>query len=380
MKFRSLLIAALLIFVLSLGSSAMAQDMMQYCGDLSDADCEILMTASQQVPESTNFTMTLDFAVEAEGESIAFDMAASGGYVADMMALESLMFDPEMAQDPNAFFDFMESLTVESLSEMVTTLVNGADAELSITVNVPADISGGAVPESLTVDLWLVDGVGYIDLGAFSFADPSLMGIYGMDLNEIAGFAFSQITDEDLAFGMDAMFEGNPMMDDSSMDMFMDPEFLSEFMSFERLDDSEVNGDAVAVFQADLDYGALFSSEAMGEMMAEAMMEDMPEGVDEEMMMEALAEAFGDSVVTITYYVGLDNGHLYGFAFDAAFDIDAAAMAAAAGEEGVEMDPILVEMSMEFMRSNINAVESIATPDGATVIPLQDLMEGMGGS
>lgn len=375
MKFRALFVAILLILALSL-STVMAQDFTQYCGDLSESDCELLMSASTNMPESSNFTLTADFSITAEGETIAFDIEADGGYVADVAALEGV-FDPEMAKDPMAVMEFMENLTLASLSEMVSTVVNSLDVELSITVNVPAEVSMGAVPESLTIDLWLVDGVGYVDLGAFSFADPSLTGIYGMDLNEVIGFAFSQITEEDFQAGLEMMFEGNPMMDSSGMDMFMDPDFISEFMTMERVEDSEVDGTAVAVFEATIDYGALFASEAFGEVMAEAMMdEEMPEGFDEEMMMESLAEAFGDSTAVVTYYVGIDDGYMYGFTFEADFTIDPAAFEEMSGEESMTTEPIVMTMNMEFMRSNVNAVESISAPEGATIVTLEELMAG----
>lgn len=380
MKFRSWLIASVLVLVLSLGSAALAQDFPVFCGDLSEADCELVQNASMNAPASTNFDLALDFSITAEGETIAFDVTGTGGYVANMEGLMGLVTPMDM-RDPTAFIDFMESLTPELIESLVNGLLDNVNADLMLNINIPADVSGGMVPENLAINLWLIDGIGYVDLAPFSFADPSFDGVYGVDLNEIVPIALTQITQEDLDMIVAQMTAQNPMMSDDAMSRFADPEFVGQFATLTRVEDSTVDGVPVAVFETTIDYAALLSSPEMSEMMMQAFASDPTmEAEEAAAAMEALPQMFANSTLTSTYMIGMDDGYMYGVTVTGDFLLDVMAMAEAMGEEEEMIEPISMSMNMSFMRSNINSVDGIPAPEGATVVPLSELMGSPEGS
>jgi len=376
MKFRSWLIAIVLVFVLSLGSTALAQEFPLFCGDLSEADCALLEEASASLPASTNMDLSLGFSFVAEGETIAFDLSGTGGYVANMDGLMGLV-EPMDMRDPTAFLEFMDSLTPQVIESLVNGLLDNVDADLMLNINVPADVSGGMVPENLAINLWLIDGVGYVDLAPFSFADPSFDGVYGVDLNEIVPIALAQITQEDLDAMVAQMQMQNPMMTDDAMSRFADPAFVGQFATLTRVADSTVDGVAVAVFETDIDYGALLASPEMSDMMMQAFASDpsIP-AEDAEAMMAALPQMFANSTLTSTYMVGIEDGYMYGVTVTGDFLLDMMAVMEAVGETEETMDPISMNFNMSLMRSNINNVDGITVPAGATIVPLSELMGG----
>jgi hypothetical protein len=240
---RKLLISILVVFMLSIGTSVMAQD---ECGGLGEDDCAILGASNEAMTalDAARFASTFDLTLSGEGQSIMLGLTVDGAFSGitgiDVTALDTA--------DTTALFPALGDL------------ISAFDAELFIGLNIPAELAGEIPAEFSGLDLWLVDGVGYLD---FSQIIP-LLGPDGAALTSLGipnGPAGLDFVDTLTNLGM---FLGDSMGDlggDLGMDMGDDsmvPELdFAQYATITRGDD--VDGNAVFVY--DIDFAALAADE-----------------------------------------------------------------------------------------------------------------------
>lgn len=387
---RALLIMFVLLMLLP-GSLLLAQgdtETTAFCGELSEADCALFNTASDELPMSTAFESALSFRVAGGGEDVAFGVTATGGYVIDM----SQQTDAVAGIADTTLLDF----AVSDALTLIEGGINTFDGELLITITP----SAGAVPpmfEEIPLNLWLVDGTGYVDLSPAAIMDPMFDGVFGMNLMEAIRYGLSQVTVGDIADGMSGMG-----MDGDFADAFSDEDspfnqalqnqvqlteaegraFLDEITTLSRLEDTEIDGAAVAVLEISVDTVALFESDVFKRgFELNTADQDLPFTADA--FSAAMTGAFAEAPVTdILVYIGAENRIFYGFEVVTDYQVDVDALAAAFGEETGE-EPIGVvtaATTFSFLRSQVNILERIDLPEGATVITIEELITMMSGA
>lgn len=410
---KFMLLTLLLLLTLGTGVTAYAQrgDMMDdrhgrpvFCGDLSEEDCTLYEELSGGVvPDSTAFDLAVDATIVAEGSTFDFAIDADGAYVYEVEVvrdyLDSIADVPLLEVDTEVLVGFVESG------------INAFDAELGLTIELPAPIAMFLPSETIDLDFWLVDGVAYTDLtpiGALA-EDESIAGVYGIDAFELIRMGLSEVTLGDLFEVMDDAdfddmrrgdFGGN--FQQNFMPAQLNPREIAEFATFTRLEDGDVDGVETAVFETVIDVPALFENRAIRRSVADNLRQQGAD-IDPEALSDALVEALAGSEIVVTEAYGIEDGYLYASSFNMDVVVDPASLEALddsmddMGDMEEEMDdmgmateeamddmdmemeeemPEPIEFSVEaaFTRSDINAVEAITLPDGAQIVPTEDLI------
>jgi hypothetical protein len=178
----------------------------------------------------------------------------------------------------------------------------------------------------------------------------------------------------------------DPALFESYMGGFQHPAFLAEFMTIERVEDTEVNGQQAAVFLYTFDYGAFFQSEVFQNMM-QAQMAAASEISGEELDEEAQAEMeqamammgpmFEDINLELRQVIGLDDKYIHSTTVH--MDWDMTAMMAMIEPDNDSPAPNFV-FDMTITSSDFNAAQEITAPEDATIIPLEAMMSGSASS
>jgi hypothetical protein len=382
---RFVVLALTMSLVLSLAGISYAQDG-DYCLGLGEDDCELYYELAEDasVPSSSAFEMAIGIdAVVQEGDNEPEEMAMSfglnGAYVVDEATIEEafeVFSDVDLLDaSPRAFLDLFRGTFA------------GFDAELELDYEFSEEMG---VPPIGPFNVWLVDGVGYLDFTPFSAFDPSLSGVQGLNIFDLIEYPLDNIEMGDIFDALEDM--GNDFdMDDFDVDTFsadnednpfanmmpadINEEDIATFFTVERADDDSVDGVDVVVFVTTFDLGAAMEVDAIiAQAYQSALQADLPEDISEEDFGAALVEALAGSVVTITEKIDAETGIAMQTTVDANITLDIAPIAALTGEQ--EEGSAVFNMTMDFARSDVNAVEAIELPEGATEIPVEALLGG----
>ncbi len=375
------MVSIFMILLLVLGGATAAQDMMDfaYCGDLPEADCDLLKAAQEASSTLTSGTtqMEMNLSVsnipDAPFDELAFTLAGDGTFAIDPDLMETMT---ALQANPAQFADPMASM------EMMGDLLGGFAGDLNLTLTIPpalAAMASGAtdqsIPEELSVSLRLVDGFGYVNLDSVAAALPPDAGIpagwLGIDL----------VAAMDLVMGQMGALGDMDMMDTEAMESYMsafqDPDVFAEFLAVERLDDVDVMGQAAAVFRMTFDYGAFFRSELFTSMM-QAQMDMMAsmgggdissEEMDEVMAM--LAPMFDNINLVILETIGLDDNYVH--IVDVNLDWDMADFMMAIDPEAEGPAPVIA-FDMSVQNGNFNDALTITAPEDATIFPIEAML------
>jgi len=390
-----------MVALLSLTGATFAQDMDDMpCLGLEQEDCDLYYDlAEPDLPESASFDLSNDVAVSFEGETFNVAVEANGSYIYDVSVvedyIESIADTPLIDATLGDFVGYLESG------------INAFDANLSLVITAPDQFAPFLPMENIPVDLWLVEGDAYADLSLVGqlAGDPAFTGVLGINLFEFVYFALEEVTVADLAEALedidDIDFDAETLEDFQAQlqtnleAQSMDPEAIEEFVMVERLEDAEIDGVEVAVFETTIDFAALFGSDLIREIAMTQLDEEDFEGLDitPDDVFDALQASIGEdtSAVTVESY-GLEDGYLYASETDLFLSISpepineltGEAMAEAGMETTEEPDAepaenIEIEVSSVLSRSDFNAVEEIVLPEDAEVVPLEDLMDALTG-
>ena len=365
-------IVFVLIALLLVSSAALAQDdMATFCGDLSEEDCSLLTQSEEAMKNlsSAAFDFNADLTVtgipEMEGD-LTFALTGSGAYSGHTMDMGSMEDMAEQMQDPAA----MMGMAVEALRSF--------SGDLSLTLNLPAAVVEEAedVPESITLELRMVEGVGYLNT-------DTLAPLMGDDAEQMEQMGMSGWVGLDIASLLEAVLEQNPEMfegmemsgfDPSMYQQFSDPSLYAEYVTIARTDDG--SGDT-ATFETTVDFAAMFTSPAFQEMMMEQMEAQGADLSDEEVQqaMDAVQAMYADSEVVSTTTIDVATGYVISSSLDVSFDMSAAMEMMATLEADTEMETapaFALNASVSF--SQFNEVEEITAPEDANVIPFESLL------
>ena len=380
MKKVSLMVSIFTILLLVLGTSVSAQNLgtVEFCGELSEADCDLLTSAQEASMNLTSASMEFDMNMsvsnipDAPFDSLAFQLVGDGSFAYDPALQETMM---AIQDNPAMFADPAESLA------LISEVIAGISGDLNLTLSIPPELAamaGGAteqpIPENLSISLRLVDGFGYVNLDSIAAVLPPDAGVpsgwMGVDLAAVMDLAMEQAG----GFNMESL---DPAVFENYMNSFMDPELLAEFMTVERVEDTDVMGQSAAVFLFNFDYGKFFNSSSFQALM-EAQMAAVGESMGEEMdpaeieeVMSMMGPMVEDINLEIRYFVGLDDNFVHGINMNLDWDMAGFMMMVEPDAEGPA--PVFAfDLTVDY--SNFNDAPAITAPEDATIFPLEAMM------
>lgn len=368
---RTLMI--LLLIFLFIGGATLAQEMPPvFCGDLAEADCQLLNDSQTAMAalasNSAEFMMTINIdGIPDTPGPMAITFSGLGAYTGGE-ELRTMSTSIAAAQDdPMAIFN------------MFPDLLTAFDGDLTLKLGFPAEMmADSGMPESITLELKLVDGVGYINFDPLQplINDPQYTGWGGLDL---AGLLRAVLEEQDeMISGLLAQQGTTAMgMNPEFIAAMSDPAFMASFMTIARTDDGSTD---MATFAVTLNLGAMMSSPAYTEMIQQQIQAQMAmQGVElsAEEMQQALAistQMLEDATFNITQTIGVNDKFVHSTDFSMAFDMSGA-MAAAGDTSGAAMN---FSVNGSFKLGQFNSVAPISAPANASVMPYEQLLAMMG--
>lgn len=374
---KSLVFIVLAVLLLA-SSLSMAQEnsIPVFCGNLSEADCQLL-TAAQQTSgtlESATFAidggLTINHIPEAPFDSLTFTLDGEGSYAADAGMMQSIV---EMQSNMAEMFS-----NPEQIGALYENLLNGIEGDVTLTLTLPTELQSfgspsNPVPESLSIGLRLVDGVGYVNLSPLAEQLPQAdipAGWYGFEIAKFSGLAFDRLFAE--------MGDELQELDFGAYSQFSNPEFLNKYMTVERAADEA----GLAVFVMSFDYAGLLTGPEFRDML-EGQMQAAGEPVDEaefDQIMGMLTQMYEGIEMTITTRVGLEDQFIHNASFSFTWDMTALMnfMTLSGTESGLSDAPVL-EFNVGITYDNFNAAPAIEAPDAVEIFKAEDAMRSLGG-
>jgi len=363
-----------LLLILCIGGAALAQDNMPvFCGDLSQADCTILTNAkaADKTLDSASFDLKVNTTItNAPNMTGPMTIGVTGnGSYSGLAALRNADMMTAMQTDPGAFF---------------TSFLSNFDGDLTLTVNLPPEVTANdpTVPSSLTLQLRLVNGFGYINfdtlqplLAQMGPGMSSLKGWGGLDLASLLKAALQQMPD--MFKNMQTMNGG---MDTATMQQFTDPNFLKQFVTIKRTDAG--TGDT-ATFETTVNLGALMALPQMQDMMRQRMQAQSQTMTQQQMdqVMAMMPQMFQNMTVTVDEEIGLSDSFTH--SIHAMINFDTSAMMASMNSmdtlngtptPAVTTPAPVVNVDFTLTYTNFNSAPAITAPPNALILPWQTLL------
>ncbi len=356
------------LLLLTFTGSVLAQADMVYCGELAEADCQILTESAEVMGnlESAVFHLDLNMSFDdtsTEGDAFGLRLYGDGTFAIDPAQAEILNYSPG---------DWLENM--DALPELVESAIRSISTDMSIIIEAQDTMFGeNADPSYVALDLILADGFGYINLDKLMGEDdfgymPS--GWQGLDIAQLYRLALENQMD---------------MMGDAFTDSALDLSAWNSmpYMQVERLDDQEIAGQSVAVFQNTLDIAGYFDTPEVRDMFHEALRDslDLPDfDVDPDTLLDAYVELFTDMDVQITQAIGLEDHYVYQFGMSIVWTPKISTFAEALNEPLLPSEEdmayeMILDLTVDL--SQFGDAPLAVAPEDATIIPLNMLLPYM---
>jgi hypothetical protein len=330
-------LTALVTLVLLLFSVAAVQADASYgdvfCGDLSDADCQILLDNAAVMDEiqSLSFSANLAFEVGEAGVEGYFVMSGAGsGRLAFDPAAAVALDDPANYADPAGLAALMESFFSSMAGELSFDL-RGESAEEDISLQLNMKMRDGLI---------VFDGAALEALTGESMGDVQW---FGMDTTG----AFADIIEE-------------AGMDEEGMASLAAMEAAEhDFTTITRLPDELVGGVTVAVFHSSLDLNAILSGMTMEDFGAQAGTDQLQ---DVQLAYE-LMQSFEVAEFSYRQYIGLDDRYTY--RTDVSMNMLMPGDALGVGNRDLSMT-----MQLDMHLSDFDQSFDVTIPEDAFILPL----------
>jgi hypothetical protein len=295
---------------------------------------------------------------------VTFTLTGNGAYTGDPSLMTSMMGTDMATPDPVAMINhFVEVL-------------RAFDADLSLTLTLPPEAraeAGSNVPENITLQLRLVDGIGYINfdtLAPLMGENAAQMGLTGWNGLDIASFLEAMVQQNP------EMFQGMTMagFDPTMVQQFSDPEMLGQYITITRTDDG--SGDT-ATFQTTVDFAALMASPEFQDMMRHQM-EAQGQNLSEEELQQAMdmsTAMFQNSTFTSTTTIDVNTGFTTSTTVNMTLDLTAMAEQMPQSSDVSTMPVITIDATLNS--SQFNEVPEITAPEDANVVPYEQLLTMM---
>ena len=317
-----------LVFPAAIAGADSMEDV--FCGDLSQADCQILLDNAAVMDSLNSFAVFMSMALEA-GATEPVNMFAQG--------YGQFELDDESLQTIN---DKAANATEAEWGELAEIFLTAAKADVWIDMR---DLSGEEEVKT-EFSLLLKDGVLVISanaLSALTGEDMSGMEGFGIDLNDAIG---------------ELLTESGAMPEADSEEMEAAAESA---MSISRLPDDEMSDVAVAVFKTEIDLNVLFSLVSAEQLVAASNDMDDPQAARE------LMDSIEVGEFSVTQYIGLEDKYTYGT--DILVD-----MSMTFTENGQEMTSA-IKFELAALLSNFGEPVDVEISEDAFVFPLAMLLQ-----
>jgi len=399
-----MLVAVLLSLALLWPTAALAQDEFAplpppFCGGLSEADCQLL-TDSQELMRSVS-SMQASLSVRSgltgipdiADEDMQFEMTMDLTTHIDPAVNEALRLAAQ--EEPSAMS--LEE-TLDLVVQLYETLGLDVEMQLALPPAVRAAIEADAelpFPANLVMRVRMVDGYIYIDTDALAESIPDLAadmraeGISGWIGFDIVGQIAQQLdagapVDDSVMQSMQANVAINQLMTDEAIRDLLEP-----YITVERLDDEERDGQPVAVFATSVNLQRLVARPDFTQLLrqvADTLNAASDEPIDEQelgmvilgiqLLSNMLARSFTFEVLQV---VGADTPYLYDSSTFVQFDLSGLLTFLAMTGEEIPFElrgaiPVFT-LDVDVSYSNFDAAPAIEKPEGAQIIPLDMLDE-----
>ncbi len=271
-----LAIVLVFAFVVALPGAALAQDAAPglpppFCGDLADADCQLLADSQAAMQSVTSLTadVQIDMLLSSVPElpDLPLQFAMNAVIHSDptiTLAIQELAADPP--EDPAEL--------QAAMRDWVLDFYGALAFDMEMTISLPDLLAeqigaeeGIEFPSVIRLPMRFVDGMLYMDLQPLASAIPDLQA----DLDDEGvtgwiGFDYIGLLEEALAQDnqLGETQADNSMEFGMGMGMMMNsPEvrdWYGEFAEIQRLPDAELDGAPQAVFETSVDLGKLLMS------------------------------------------------------------------------------------------------------------------------
>lgn len=401
MRSKLLVLLTVLALVLGTFTSALAQEPEIFCGDLSAEDCAILQESKAAMQDVVQYTAQSSFDAALAGipglpadpteVSVSvggmFSMDEGAKAAAQALAgltqeerLQLLADSPQTVVDLFAGWDFDVSMGVAMTPELAAALSVQAGLEL---------------PDTLSVQAKLVDGVLYWDASEVAAVLPTVAaGWVGLPLVDMLSAlaeqgAFEQMADP--AALAEAGMSGTAMTGLGAAQFAQTYAALFEpFLTVERGEDVELDGQAGAVFVTTFDAIGFFGSPEFQQIVIDLANAGAFEGtgltaadVEQNIgMLGMMAPMLFDGITaTAMQVIGLDDLYQYDYQSEISWDLAGLVqMAASSGQLPAELQPTGDNVSVLLSTIISNAdmateqTEAIEAPADAAMIPLESLL------
>jgi hypothetical protein len=333
-----------------------------FCGDLPEADCAILEKSVEASDNLTAASFDFDVQLSISGTQVGGDQTvgitgsgAFSGRPAGMMA--------NPPTDPMAMMG------------VFSDLLQNFKGDVSLEVTLPAMLTkmlersaDGAVPDTISLEVRLVDGIGYLNgetLAPFAAAlgselPPEFEGWIGVDLTRLFSSLImnnpemlSQLQVGGMGVGSDEMTEAL-----KSLDVFKGA------IKVER--GADVDG--AAVFTMSLDFSKLASDPAFGEFVR-AQAESQGETISDEDLQKGMAmisEMGGALQFNSTQTIDTATGNVRTVTLNVAFD---GSKLPTMGSTSSGMNDTTMKLDATFNIADFNDAPDITAPEDVTMAP-----------
>jgi hypothetical protein len=388
---------------LALPGAALAQDTATelpppFCGDLAEADCQLLADSQAAMQSVTSMTTDAQLDMTISGlpdmPELPFQFAMNAVVHMDPAVSQAIQ---DLAANPPEDPAELRTAMLDWVLEFYSTL--GLDMEM--TVSLPELLAeqigaeeGIEFPSVIRLPIRFVDGVMYMDPQPLAAAVPDMQadledegvtGWIGFDYLALLELAleeqgqFGEVEPEsplELGMGMGMMMNTPEMRD-----------WYGEFAEIQRLPDVEIDGAPQAVFETSVDLGKLLMSREFQTNLRQ-MIEQSAAASGEELDQQELGEVLlglqmmagilgRDLTFVSTQAIDLET--LYATSSEASMSMDLGGVVQLLGMVGELPGPEWrgVEPAFDiFVRTtsgDFNSAPAVEPPDDVYMIPLEDL-------
>lgn len=385
-----LLCLAMLLAVVPAGTAfAQQDDPYVTCGNLAEEDCDIVRAAREAMTNISSYSATVDLALSLADlpslpQDLSLNFASDGVFsvnpemTASLLEMQSMGAE-EMTQNMAQFFELVADLYFEIGFDMVWDISLSDDL-----VDLMAASAQAQLPSDITLAMRMTDGYFYVNLDELAAAMPDAEGLEGW-----IGFDIGTLMSESMQAAIEQMQSGDgaDQAFASTAAMTMQQQALMEaskdYVTVTRLDDSEVDGVAVAQFLYDFDMGGFIASPEFSSFLLEQLKmqveanPDMaeggltPENID---MVGAMLPMVGPMLLSgmtfeTTSSIGLEDNYQYASETHVVWDLSSVLRLAGMPSSG---QPVF-EMHVQSTNSDFDSAPAIEAPEDATIIPLEEL-------
>jgi len=365
------------------------------CGDLSDEDCAILEGATAAAQNLTSYAAGMSMEIGVSGvpdlpvDPMRLSLLITGRFAYDETA-HQVMQRMNTLQGMSA--EDMQALADE-LPDLMLDLYRGMNFDMTMTYTLPPELAAEmsadsevTFPETMSFAMRMIDGMMYVNIGELRDLIPDAEDTFTADW---MGMDYIGLMEMQMEQGMGGA-ENPAMM--GMMGGLGAAEMMKEmeqFVTIERLDDVDLNGQEGAVFAYTPDVIGFLTSDTftdfVNQMVAQAAAqagEDAPSAAEMRQatsMISFMAPMlFRDLEISAQTTIGLDDAMTHSSVFNLTWDLTSLMQFAAMTDPALaetlgDAEPVItLDFTMDL--SDFNADMTFETPEDVQMIPLDEMM------